>query len=92
MLTLAGAPHYNVCREGCIKVLIGTVVKKNIWLPHFDRRNSDILIKHVHTIKFDSSVLRAIPHEAIILPVEGQPDVTCQDLILSSRPGQQLIG
>ena len=30
----------------------------------------------------DSSVLRRVPDEAIILPVEGQPDVARQDLIL----------
>ena len=30
----------------------------------------------------DISVLRGVPHESIILPVEGQPDVARQDLIL----------
>ena len=30
----------------------------------------------------DSPVLRGVPDEAIILPVEGQPDVARQDLIL----------
>ena len=91
MLALSIASHHNVGRKSGIKVLIGAGLKKNIWLPHFDRRNSDILIKHVHTIKFDISVLRGVPQEAIILPVERQPDVTCQDLILSSRPGQQFV-
>ena len=93
MLTLPSTSHHNVGRKSGIKVLIGAVVKKNIWLPHFDRRNSDILIKHLHTVLkmpnllspvfyMDISVLRGVPHESIILPVEGQPDVTCQDLIL----------
>ena len=50
MLTLAGAPHYDVCREGGIKVLIGAVVKKNVWLPHFNWRNPDILTKYIMKI------------------------------------------
>ena len=90
LLALAGAPHYDVCREGGIKVLIGAVVKKNVWLPHFNWRNPDILTKYIMKISnfvwlrfyLDSSVLSRVPHKTIVLPVERQPDVARQDLIL----------
>ena len=90
LLTLAGAPHHDVCREGGIEVLIGTVVKKNVWLPHFDWRNPNILTKYILKISnilwlrlyMDSSVLSGVPHKTIVLPVERKPDVARQDLIL----------
>ena len=90
MLTLPSASHHDVSREGGIKVLIGAVIKKNVWLPHFDWRNSDILTKYSLKMSnllrvlcyMDSSVLCGVPHEAVILPVQRQPDVARQDLIL----------
>ena len=47
LLTQPGASHHNVGWESGVKVLIGAVVKKNIWRPHFDWRNSYILINTV---------------------------------------------
>ena len=47
MFALSGASHHDVGWEGGIKVFIGAVVKENVRLPHFNWRDSDILIMNI---------------------------------------------
>ena len=43
LLALARVPHHDVGREGRVEVLVGGVVEQNVWLPHLDGRDADIL-------------------------------------------------
>ena len=45
LLALARVPHHDVGREGRVEVLVGGVVEQNVWLPHLDWRDADILGK-----------------------------------------------
>ena len=102
LLALSSASHHNVGRKSGIKVLIGAVVKKNIWLPHFDRRNSNILIKRVHTIRFENakSIISCLLHGYLRTPwcsTRGHHLASrgtarcCSSGSDSSRPGQQFV-
>ena len=73
LLASPGVPHDDVGWEGGIKVFIGAVVEKNVRFPHFDWWNSDVI---------DASILCWVPHQTIIIPVERQPNIACQDLVL----------
>ena len=72
LLAVAGAVHDNVGGEGGVKVLVSAVVEKNVWLPHRDGRNSQVL---------DIPVFRRVPHQALVHPLQVHPDIAGQDLI-----------
>ena len=91
LLALARVPHHDVRREGRVEVLVGGVVEQNVGLPHLDGRDADILgkgdIQYNHLVTAecshrDAAVLGGVPLHAVVVPVEGQPDVARQDLVL----------